>query len=390
MRVDEQLPLSRKLARTCGVAAAMFLSMIYGMLVYRNQLPPFWLLFYAYVLVFGDPNKRIPADEEVPREYFETSVDNLITIRSPEDVARRREAVIAFLWNESSLPSTMPTEVMHGVSDQRYVDLPSVQRIDELLFVQDFGLESHAYHFIPRAPNNQVVLYHEGHLGDFYHSKAQISAFLERGYAVLAFCMPLFGLNNQPLVQLHRFGKMRLWDHDAMELLSPENGHPIKYFIEPIVGGLNYLEKNYRYSSISMVGISGGGWTTTLAAALDPRITKSFPVAGTYPLYLRSNSRRDWGDFEQMEPDLYRIANYLELYVLGAHGAGRRQLQIINKYDPCCFSGTKWETYRDFVRARVRKLGPGDYDLFLDDSQLEHIISEVAMKRILAELAKPN
>ena len=32
-----------------------------------------------------------------------------------------------------------------------------------------------------------------------------------------------------------------------------------------------------------MVGISGGGWTTGVYSALDPRIEKSFVVAGTAP-----------------------------------------------------------------------------------------------------------
>ena len=40
-----------------------------------------------------------------------------------------------------------------------------------------------------------------------------------------------------------------------------------------------------------MAGLSGGGWTTTLYAAIDPSIRYSFPVAGTIPLYLRTGDR---------------------------------------------------------------------------------------------------
>jgi hypothetical protein len=32
-----------------------------------------------------------------------------------------------------------------------------------------------------------------------------------------------------------------------------------------------------------MLGLSGGGWSTTLAAAVDPRIQLSFPTAGSVP-----------------------------------------------------------------------------------------------------------
>jgi hypothetical protein len=137
-----------------------------------------------------------------------------------------------------------------------------------------------------------------------------------------------------------------------------------------------------------MVGLSGGGWTTTLAAAIDTRIDKSFRVAGSYPIYLRSNSSRDWGrgDYEQTVPEIYNTANYLELYILGSHGANRKQLQIINQYDSCCFAGTKWETYKDIVRKVVRELKAGEFDLFMDTTHMEHVVSDAAISRILAEL----
>jgi hypothetical protein len=203
---------------------------------------------------------------------------------------------------------------------------------------------------------------------------------------VAALSMPLSVFNNQPTVQLPRLGKLKLTTHDHMKFLSPKSGHPIKYLIEPVVTVVNYLKRNFDYSSLAMIGKSGGGWTTTLAAAVDPRIEISFPVAGTYPIYLRSNSQRDWGDYEQTAPEIYNTVNYLELYILGSHGAKRKQLQIINQYDPCCFAGTKWETYKEIVKARVREVGMGEFDLFLDDSHERHEVSEVAMRRILGEL----
>jgi hypothetical protein len=171
-----------------------------------------------------------------------------------------------------------------------------------------------------------------------------------------------------------------------MKLLSPEKGHPVKYFIEPVIVVINYLYESEGNRFVSMVGISGGGWTTTLAAAIDDRIRYSFPVAGSYPIYLRSNSQEDWGDYEQSVPELYTTVNYLELYILGSYGEKRIQLQIINLYDSCCFSGMKWKTYKDIVRARVQEVGAGDYDLFLDDSHSEHSISEMAMRQILDRL----
>ena len=52
-----------------------------------------------------------------------------------------------------------------------------------------------------------------------------------------------------------------------------------------------------------MAGLSGGGWTTTIASALDPRIVLSFPVAGSVPFAMRDehpgDPYHDLGDFEQ-------------------------------------------------------------------------------------------
>lgn len=75
-----------------------------------------------------------------------------------------------------------------------------------------------------------------------------------------------------------------------------------------------------------MMGLSGGGWTTVLYAALDPRIMRSYPVAGSWPIYLRFASPRDWGDYEETIPELYKTVNYLEMYILGSYGEGRKQL----------------------------------------------------------------
>ena len=85
-------------------------------------------------------------------------------------------------------------------------------------------------------------------------------------------------------------------------------------------------------------------------------------------------------------PEFYRIANYLELYTMGAVGPGRSQLQILNQLDSCCFAGPKWETYASHIEARVTELGSGTYRLFMDDTHMEHQISDVAMEQIIQAL----
>ncbi len=365
----------------------LLLAMLYGIVAARFGLPPYQVLNDIYSSFVSKEYIEIPeVRNETPNLYTETDVVSLISIKQPQDVYRLRSELSNFLWGSPKPPLTFPAtiNINKSFTDERYQDIASLRNIEKIVVNMEFGLESHIYHFMPKEPNNKVVLYHQGHWGGFYLGKKPIKKLLDNGYSVVAFSMPLTGLNNQPIIQVPGIGNVKLLKHRHMRFLSPERGHPIKYFIEPVLIVLNYLEDNYGYSSVSMLGISGGGWTTTLVAALDARVEKSFSVAGSYPIFLRIDI--DWGDYEQNYPALYQNVNYLELYVLAAYGTGRRHLQIINKYDPCCFTGTRWEAYKDIIKTLVHKLGEGEYDLFLDDSHKEHLISPVAMKQVLNEL----
>ena len=165
---------------------------------------------------------------------------------------------------------------------------------------------------------------------------------LEKGYSVMVFQMPLFGDNK-------RFAPAGVGSHDDMAKLVSSDLEPIKFFVEPIAVALNYAAKQFAPDDVVMIGLSGGGWTTTLYAAIDPRVRLSFPVAGTLPDYLRVGRPGDKGDWEQYYPDLYKIANYLDLYVLGSSGRGAQQRQVLNKYDSCCFWGVGYRTYEKHV-----------------------------------------
>jgi hypothetical protein len=316
--------------------------------------------------------------ERIDPSYYLTDANSLINIDGARGVTAKRRALIRYIWARKGFPSEkLPAKVEKNITDDRYAELSraGLRQIDKLTIEMDYGLNSIVYHFIPREANNKLFIYHQGHRGDFIQGKDTIKALLDKGYSVMAFSMPLLGMNNQPVVDLERFGKFHLVKHDHMKLLKS----PIRFFIEPIVVAINYGKK-HDYSQVNMIGISGGGWTTTVCAAVDTRIRHSYPVAGTLPFYLRSDSQRDWGDYEQNMPDLYSIANYLELYVLGAFGKGRAQIQLLNKYDSCCFAGIKYRTYEHTMKEVMRSLGKGKFEIFLDDSHKEHKISAESLK----------
>ena len=72
----------------------------------------------------------------------------------------------------------------------------------------------------------------------------------------------------------------------------------LRYFLEPAVLTANYAEAN-GYENIYMAGLSGGGWSTTFASAIDKRIDASFPIAGSTPCSMRNPLVRKKASFEQ-------------------------------------------------------------------------------------------
>jgi hypothetical protein len=253
--------------------------------------------------------------------------------------------------------------------------------VDQLQIDMDLGFVSLAYLFHPPSPIDQphLLVFHAGHASKLGASGGSllINRLLAEGYTVLGLLMPGYGWNQGPAVT----------HGSILGLASPELGYdPIRFFLEPVAVALAYAREHHDYAETSMTGISGGGWTTTLYAALDSNVRLALPVAGNLPLWLRVAA--DKGDAEQYYAPLYEIAGYPDLYVLGSAGAGRAHVQILNRYDSCCFSGLSHRLYEDEVAAVVASLEGGSYRAFLDGSHHSHAISQHAMDAvILPELA---
>ncbi len=327
------------------------------------------------------------------RVFLETNVNELISIREKTDAQARQAELVSFIWGPDGFPKEQPAKIEKAIADKRYSDVPNLKQIDRLTVNMEWGLTSCAYHFIPARPNNKLIIYHAGHDGDFIVAKDLIAFFLKHGFAVIGMSMPLEGQNNHPVVELERIGKVQLTFHDQLKLLKMKSGHPVQLFLTPVAVVLNYTQP-LGYESVFMTGVSGGGWTTTMCAAVDPRITRSYPAAGTLPLHLREDRKRfnsaqrpaDWGDYEQTIPELHSVANYLDLYILGSLGEQRKQLQIINKNDPCCLGGEAFKAYEGVVNERVRSLGGGSFAVFLDTKNTQHSISDEAISVILDDI----
>lgn len=323
--------------------------------------------------------------------------DRELAIRSRTDAPAVRQELIRFVWGTKRLPATGPERVIQGVASP-VPGLENLERVDALEIGMECEQRTVTYHFIPKHPNRRLVVVHQGHACelDGYGVGGLIRDLVRAGYGVLGAHMPRCrpedctgGCSAQ---------------HEAMfASLHPAAGSPMKFFLEPIAVSLNYLSQRQRadhfprYAEFHMAGLSGGGWTTTVYAALDPRIKFSFPVAGTIPLYLRTHG--SVGDVEQTLPAFYAIAGYPDLYVLGAFGRGRQQVQILIRRDDCCFGEAQHkgpptydEVLRDYekrVQQCLKQIHSGTFRLEIDEVAPRHLIStNASVNIILKELGR--
>ena len=365
------------------ISAATF---SYGLFVGHYEIFPFEMLSEI---------KKIPYESESNTRlqiYQDLSNDDLISFQSIADIDNTKQTLIEYIWNDSKLPIELPTKHEYDVKDRIADELQNLDRIDSFTVEMKYGVNSISYLFIAKNSNDKLVIYHQCHnaisLNGFDdHSFDQdiplIQNFLDNNYSVLIFSMPGKGMNNEPIIDHEKFGNFKLNSHDHFHLLEAKNFHPIQFFLEPVVITLNQIEKDYSFVTYSMMGLSGGGWTTIVVSAVDDRISESYSIAGSFPIWLRSDSR-DYGDYEQTIPEFYQIANYEELYFLSAYGDNRRLVLFYNEFDPCCFSGELYNKFPfgDMVKTKLSKFNEGNFDVIIDYGQTEHIISENTLGKI--------
>ena len=198
-----------------------------------------------------------------------------------------------------------------------------------------------------------LIVYNQGHGGDFRdfaYFKTLRDELLGKGCDVLATSMLGLGINSGPIsFPANVFGQ------DTVLELSPQNAKqhvntsfffsrlnpkasPLSLFLTGHAHIINSLSS--EYDRIGMIGISGGGWETTLLSALLPEIDFSVAVAGSLPLMFRFASG-DLGDYEQAADVFWRNNDYWQFYFLGlfnGFGEMSRDVHLMyNSGDPCCF-----------------------------------------------------
>jgi hypothetical protein len=328
---------------------------------------------------------------------------------SSTGVAAKRSALRSFIWGNLGFPSGKMPSSQRILSTSPVGNIINLQTVQALTISMESGQSTVAYHFLPVNRFNRLVIVHQGHSCDLDDGQDPGSAGIARtisnlvasGFSVLAMNMPHLRPGNAEMGLAPQCDG----DHPALFNLATSGGSsPLKFFIEPVVVALNFLGSSQslvRYTDFNMIGLSGGGWTTTLAAAVDPRIKLSFPVAGTVPMFLRVEPYNH--DIEQFLPQLYGqrspflngVAGYMDLYLLGATGPGRRQHQILNRHDNCCFGEGNHvasvlgpfdpavRNYEARLKTAVSQVGSGAFRLIIDETSFVHQISNNALFNVI-------
>ena len=309
-------------------------------------------------------------------------VNSLISIETSHDIKSKKIMLQNYIWKNDQIYKTkLPSNIQQFSVDKKFNDFQNVERIDRINIQMNYGVDSNVYMFFPKKSNNELLIYHEGHTGDIIFGKSTIEFFLNKGYTILAFSMPLLGDNSKPIIHISEFNEELLLDsHDKLKFLETDDFSPIKFFVEPIYVSLNYIDSEFDFNSYNFIGLSGGGWTAIVYSAFDDRISKTISVAGSLPFYLR-NSPENFGDYEQQIPEFYEIANYLELYIMSSYGSNRGLLQIFNEFDPCCFSGTGYLSYENIIKTKMSELNSGTFEIELDKNNKEHSISPFSLNK---------
>jgi hypothetical protein len=242
------------------------------------------------------------------------------------------------------------------------------------------GPQSTVTWFEPQNPvEGRFAIYHEGHGGAAVVIGAEtIDWLLARGWEVIAMDMPLLGGNAS-------FARPGLQGHADFEALDDGEVSPLEHFLLPVkavvdaVGAVSAA----RDPDILLIGRSGGGWTTYVYGAVDPRIDIAVSVAGGRPIATRLDApwgAAELGDYEQAAPHLYDAVPHENLMLAAG---SRAAFYVFNRWDTCCFRVQPADSFVRYLRrgGRAMKKPVG---VFVDPDHRGHSMSE----RAYAELGR--
>jgi hypothetical protein len=282
-------------------------------------------------------------------------------VRTSADVTFYRSAIVSAIFS-GSLPSEVGTLSTFSNPAGALTGLSTCQKITMT------GYTARPVLWSPTSENGKAMILHQGHSGSFtsYRINEALQSYLTAGFTVCGIVMP---------------GGSDTTSGTSTNHINDQD--PLSEFMGPIAVATNTLA-NLGFSQIYMTGLSGGGWSTHVYAALDSRIQKSFPTAGSLPLnypLFGSSGFRDW---EQLLPGL--SIDYTELYVLAASNGLCKQ--ILHDQDDCCFRQSQYQLgypYAADISAIATAVG-GRYELAMTSKVNHEFDPTIIAAQIIPEI----
>lgn len=297
-----------------------------------------------------------------------------MTINIPGDVAAKRAALSQVIWgnNAPQLPTivnTFPGTGNGGELAPAYFGRTPSTSI-WLAFTMERNVWARTYY--ATFPNSTCLVIVNGGHGEGFFNTQNIAGYNVAGVDTLVRqivakpCDVI--LNSMPMAGENRFAAPYIGldpnnvngIHDLLAAgFAPPTGSALKYFVGPGLASLSYALAQKSYQTVAVVGLSGGGWATTVMAAIDPRIQRSYAVAGSVPLDYRAVLPRE-GDWEQYALPL----DYLDLYAMSVDAADRRGFLFYNGKDPCCFQFDAVIPWSGPLTTKLSASFPGQFAIY--------------------------
>lgn len=315
---------------------------------------------------------------------------------------RVRAALRQAVYGSQTLPAGAPvvTASYTGLSARSswQSDVSRVDRLDcptVLGGVQQWHLCYPAAVPALHAIRNRLVVHVGGHsaAGHYYASDGQAwltYTLLREGFHVLGGSMSMVGFNTAGLGGSEAYSTGAVVDHNfaAVEAASVSGLRP---FVDGALSAIEYARGLLSPATIDVVGLSGGGWTATMLAALDPRLRKSISVYGGAPWWLRSAiGSSAAGDWEQLAARSWVPAlRGLEeaAYVAGASEHGRKRITVMGLTEGVFPVGSHLERVERMRRWVDGHVPAGQHRLVLDATPTAHDISASTRAVIVEECA---
>lgn len=311
---------------------------------------------------------------------------NIISVDTSSEVTAARSDLRQKIFKSTSLNTSLLPAVGVNYMDSVWATTPNLNNIKLQRYTDaGHGLMSDMQTFIPTTYMNPTagkcgVIVHGGHAQNAVKAPYanMIRKLVEIGCEVTTISMPLAGPNDTNPTVTTDFGIYPLKRlHLDMQIIANKDFNPLAFFMNPPIAAVNdFVDKGI--TNIAMFGLSGGGWTTDLYAAIDDRVDLSYSLAGSLPNYMRPWVSGSLGDWEQHEIGLLEY-DYLDLYILGAAGAGRHKANLYIVNDSCCFGGYNANHFEPTVSAAVSTIGIGEYSVGFDTTVSTHTVSTWAI-----------